>query len=197
MTLQPPHTLESRRLLLRLVRETDIPDLLEVNGDDEVTRFLPYPSWLSLEDGQALFDRMNSLMAAEETLQFVVVDRASARAIGTCLLFHHEQPSARAEIGYVMGRAHWGKGLMHEALTSLIAFAFDACQLRRLEAEVNPQNLASLRLLHKLGFTREGLLRQRWAAKGDPYDTHIFGLLRDEWSVTPPSSSCMPPQDKH
>lgn len=184
MPLQPPHSIESRRLLLRIVQESDIPDLMQVNGDDEVTCFLPYPSWQSLEDGKAWFDRMSTLMEAGTTLQFVVVDKSSDRAIGSCLLFRYEEPSARAEIGYVMGRDHWGKGLMHEALTSLIAYAFDSCKLRRLEAEVNPRNVASTRLIQKLGFALEGLLRQRWAEKDKPYDTNIFGLLRDEWSTT-------------
>jgi RimJ/RimL family protein N-acetyltransferase len=73
--------------------------------------------------------------------------------------------------------------MMREALSALITCAFDAYSLRRLEAEVDPQNLPSNRLLSKLGFTNEGLLRQRWAAKGRRYDTNFYGLLREEWPV--------------
>ncbi len=53
--------------------------------------------------------------------------------------------------------------------------------LRRVEAEVNPANTASVHLLQRLGFTREGLLRQRWVDKGQAYDVAAFGLLRDEY----------------
>ena len=54
--------------------------------------------------------------------------------------------------------------------------------LRRLEAEVNPANSASVKVLRALGFTQEGCLRKRWVAKGNaPYDTHFFGLLAEEW----------------
>ncbi len=75
---------------------------------------------------------------------------------------------------------------MREALGVLITRAFDGMGLRRLEAEVDPRNAASDRLLARLGFTREGLLRQRWFSKGESKDTHIHGLLRHEW---PPRDS--------
>ena len=180
MPLTPPPSIESPRLLLRIVEDSDIPALLAINGDDEVTCFLPYETWQSLADGQAWFKRMSALGSAGSCLQFVIVEKTSGTVIGTCLIFRHEPASARAEIGYVLARVHWGKGLMREALSTLIAYAFDTCELRRLEAEVNPENLASNQLLLRLGFTLEGVLRKRWVAKGNAYDTNIYGLLRDE-----------------
>jgi RimJ/RimL family protein N-acetyltransferase len=181
VSFEPPQSIESQRLLLRLVRETDIPELMSINGDEEVTRFLPYATWKSLEDGKAWFDRVRALSAAGATLQFVVVERPSGRVIGTCLLFRYDKGSARAELGYVMGRADWRKGLTHEALAALITYAFDTYELRRIEAEVNPRNIASSQLVRKLGFACEGLLRKRWFVKGESYDTNIYGLLREEW----------------
>jgi RimJ/RimL family protein N-acetyltransferase len=181
MPFTSPSPINTPQLQLRLVEEDDISDLFEVNGDDTVTRFLPYPSWQSLENGKAWFDRMSAQITAGTTLQFVIIEKESGHVIGSCLLFRYEEASARAEIGYVMGRAHWNKGFTHEALSGLIDHAFDVCELRRLEAEVDPRNIASNRLLLKLGFTCEGLLRQRWVTKGNINDTNIYGLLRDEW----------------
>ena len=181
MPLKPPAVIESNRLLIRLVEAADLPDLLAINGDDEVTRFLPYASWQSLADGQAWFKRMDALNAAGNGLQFVALEKLSGRVVATCLLFRYDEQSARAELGYVLGREHWGRGLMHEALTALITYALETYALRRLEAEVNPANDPSNRLLQKLGFTQEGLLRQRWFDKGSAHDTNIYGLLRDEW----------------
>ena len=181
MTLDQPPPIETERLKLRLVEENDIADLLEVNCDEQVTRFLPYETWRSIADGKVWFDRMCALTAGGDTLQFVIVELGSARVIGSCLLFRYNADNRRAEIGFVMGRAHWKKGFTHEALSALIACAFEAYKLRRLEAEVEPANIASNQLLLKLGFTREGLLRQRWYARGNSYDTNIYGLLREEW----------------
>ena len=177
----PAHPIESERLLVRLVAESDLPALLEVNASDEVTALLPYARWQSMADAEAWLGRMTAIQATGLALQFVVVDKPSARAIGTSLLFRYEEGSARAELGYALGRAHWGRGLMHEALTALVDCAFGTMGLRRLEAEVDTRNRPSARLLARLGFTQEGLLRQRWVTKGEAKDMEMYGLLRDEW----------------
>ena len=70
---------------------------------------------------------------------------------------------------------------MNEALCAVINHCFGAAGIRRIEAEVNPDNLASCRLLAKLGFVLEGRARQRWVAKGQTYDTNLYGLLATEW----------------
>lgn len=181
MPLLVPGPIESSRLIVRLVTEPDLPALLEVNENDETTRFLPYASWHSLSDAEAWLKRMTEMQATGTALQFVLVEKQLDAVIGSCLLFRFEETSSRAELGYVLGRAHWGRGYMREALTALIEQAFTTLHLRRLEAEVDPRNLASSRLLHTLGFAKEGLLRERWVAKGEARDVEVFGLLRHEW----------------
>jgi RimJ/RimL family protein N-acetyltransferase len=73
---------------------------------------------------------------------------------------------------------------MREAVSATCDHAFAEMGIRRIEAEVNPSNAASCRLLSRIGFALEGTLRQRWTAKGLTYDTRIYGLLVDEWRVT-------------
>ena len=182
MPLSAPPAIESERLLVRLVVEDDLPGLLKINDDSEVTKHLPYETWQSLSDAQAWFQRMAGIQATGTALQFVVARKDSREIIGTCLLFRFEEGSARAELGYVLGRAHWGRGLMGEALDALIGCAFGTMALRRLEAEVDPRNTASLRLIQRLGFVKEGLLRHRWVTKGEAKDVEIYGLLGNEWS---------------
>ncbi len=182
MPLITLNQIESTRLCVRPVSESDLPALMEVNGDEDVTRFLPYATWKSLADAEAWFKRMADLQARGSALQFVIAAKQTGIAIGTCLLFQFEEANAQAEIGYVLGRAYWGRGYMREALTALIDCAFNEMSLRRLEAAVESQNKASVRLLLGLGFTREGVLRERWITKRGPMDAEIFGLLRHEWS---------------
>lgn len=154
---------------------------MAVNGDPAVTKFLPYATWGSKADAQAWYQRMSGIQAAGAALQFVVVERSSECAIGTALLFRFDEESGRAEIGYALAHAHWGKGYMQEAWSTLIDWAFHAASLRRLEAEVDPRNKSSTRLLLRLGFTKEGLLRERWITKGEATDVETFGLLGREW----------------
>jgi RimJ/RimL family protein N-acetyltransferase len=174
------------RLHLRDVAEADLVDLLRINGDPEVTRFLPYAPWSGLDDARSWLHRMRELGAAGTGRQLVLVQRDGGRVIGTLLLFRFDAVSARLELGYVLGRAHWGQGWMHEALQATCVAAFTQLGMRRLEAEVNPANRASTRLLERLGFTLEGRLRQRWVARGEAYDTHLYGLLADDGHPAPP-----------
>jgi ribosomal-protein-alanine N-acetyltransferase len=173
-------SIQTPRLVIRLVAEQDLPALLEVNADDVATRYLPYASWSGMEDAKAWFDRAAGRLEKREAAQFVIVLRETGDVIGSCLLFKFDEPSARAEVGYVLGRQYWGAGYMFEAMKALVDYAFDELGLRRLEAEIDPRNTASAGLLERLRFTREGLLRERWDSKGEISDSGLYGLLRTD-----------------
>lgn len=185
MLLSTPLRLETPRLVIRPVAREDLADLLAVNGDAEVVRHVPYPVWTGPADAEAWFGRMQAMVTAGEAQQLVLVDRASGTVIGTLLLFRFDAGSQRAEIGYVLARAHWGRGLMREAIAATCAHLFDSGAVRRFEAEVNPDNAASRELLLTVGFVLEGRRRQRWVAKGAVYDVDCFGLLRGELRPQP------------
>jgi RimJ/RimL family protein N-acetyltransferase len=170
----------SPRTTLREVSAGDLPDLLEINGDPEVTRYLPYETWTSTADATAWLERMQSLGEGGSARQLVIARNDDGKVIGTALLFKYDEGSQRVELGYVLGRSHWGQGYASEALGTLLQHAFGVMGIRRVEAEVNPDNAASNALLQKLGFTHEGFLRARWVAKGETYGVNIYGLLADD-----------------
>ena len=183
MAFQPIESVSSPRLTLRAVAEGDLPDLLEINGDPEVTKFLPYATWQSLEDGAAWLKRMEALGATGTGQQLVAARTGDDKVIGTVLLFKFDEGSARVELGYVLGRQYWKQGLMREALEAVCGHAFSAMGIRRMEAEVNPMNHGSNGLLQRVGFTLEGTMRQRWVAKGVAYDTNFYGYLAEDWEA--------------
>lgn len=172
---------ESSRTLLRAVLAEDLAGLMEVNGDPQVTQFLPYATWQTLEDGIAWLGRMQALQASGSGQQLVLQRRSDGKVIGSLLLFKFDEASARVELGYVLGRSHWGQGLMSEAVRAVCAQAFGTWGVRRMEAEINPLNAASCGLLERAGFLLEGTLRQRWVAKGLAYDTRLYAALAHEW----------------
>ena len=88
-----------------------------------------------------------------------------------------------AEIGYSIGEEHQGKGYGSAAVALVVAKAFTETFLRKLIAYVAADNTASCRILGKLGFIREGLLREHYIIAGQPRDEVLFGLLRGEWSA--------------
>src|SRR5690606_20120061 len=92
-----------------------------------------------------------------------------------------DRQTRRAEVGFMLGRAHWGRGFAQEAVRAVLRFAFDRMDLHRVEADTHPDNAASLRLLERLGFRREGHLRERWFTFGAWSDSVLLGLLRSEF----------------
>jgi RimJ/RimL family protein N-acetyltransferase len=102
--------------------------------------------------------------------------------VGSCTLFQWSAKHRRAEIGYALDRSLWGQGIMTEALTALFDFAFGPLALHRLEADVDPRNARSLAILERLGFAREGLLRERFHVGGEIQDSLLLGLLARDWN---------------
>ena len=180
-----PDPIDTPRLRLRFVEEADLSDLLRIHSVDEVTRYLPYTTWQTLTDAEAWYGRVLKRHEEGSAMQFVLVDKASGTVVGTGLLFRFEPDSGVAELGYALGRPHWGTGVMREGLQALIGHAFGALGLRRLVAHVDPRNSGSHQLLLRLGFSHEGMLRQHWVMKGEAKDSNCYGLLRHEWPTLP------------
>jgi ribosomal-protein-alanine N-acetyltransferase len=108
-----------------------------------------------------------------------------ATAIGSCCLWSFEWSSRRAEIGYELKRAYWGKGIMSEGIPPILGYAFRKLGLHRIEACPFADNAASRRLLLRLGFKYEGDLRQRHLFRGTYTDQLWYGLLKEEWENLP------------
>jgi len=169
------------RIVLRWISEDDIDSLYEIFSNRHVMRY-----WSSepLADREAAADLQREIAGGNENetmFKWGLALRDSNTVIGTTTLFNLNLDNGRAELGYAMSHAHWGKGYMNEALKALVSHAFEAMDLRRLEADVDPRNAASIRVLEKLGFQREGFLRERWHVNGEIQDAFFYGLLRREW----------------
>ena len=169
------------RVVLRWISEDDIDSLYEIFSHPQVMRYWSTPP---LADRLAAAELQREIADGNETetmFKWGLALRDSNTVIGTTTLFNLNLDNGRAELGYAMGHAHWGKGYMNEALNALVAHAFEVMELHRLEADVDPRNAASIRTLERLGFQREGFLRERWHVNGEIQDTLFYGLLRREW----------------
>lgn len=178
-------TLDTPRLHLRPLVVADAEALFRMHSDPQVMRYWSCPPWTSPEQAEAMIETDREALRAGQHLRLALTRREAADAggtlVGTCSLFSFNEASRRAEIGYVLARSAWGGGLMNEALTAVVGFAFEGLNLNRLEADVDPRNVASARSLVRLGFVQEGHLRERWIVAGEVSDTALFGLLRSAW----------------
>ena len=181
-------TLTGARVHLRGLVAGDVSALHDVFSNAEVMRYWSRPPFIDAghEEARALLASIERAFKSQTLFQWGIARREDDRVVGTCTLAHVDASNRRAELGYALGREHWGHGLMVEALALLVSFAFDDLGLRRLEADVDPRNAPSIRTLERLGFQREGFLRERWEVGGEVQDSALFGLLRGDWASRAP-----------
>ena len=178
-------TLDATRVRLRWVTEADAESLYAVFSDPAVMRYWSTPPMSGIGEAQALVAEIHEFFRAQRLFQWGLARLEDDRVIGTCTLFAINAVQRRCELGYALGHEYWGRGYMYEALTGLVGFAFGTLGMRRLEADIDPRNPRSLKLLERLGFRREGLLRERWTVNGELQDSVLLGLLRQEWRSGP------------
>jgi RimJ/RimL family protein N-acetyltransferase len=174
-------TLRTTRLLLRPLGEADAPSLFEAFSDPRVMRYWSTPAWSSLDEAHALVERDLKAMASGEHIRLGIERREDRRLLGNCTLFKIDEQCQRAEIGYGLAYAAWGHGYMHEALLALLDFGFAELKLNRVEADIDPRNEPSARSLERLGFRKEGYLRERWIVGAEVSDSALYGLLLSDW----------------
>ena len=169
------------RVVLRWISEDDIDGLYEIFSNPQVMRYWSTVPLPNREAAAALQREIAEGNKSQTMFKWGIALRESNTVIGTTTLFNLSLDNGRAEIGYAMAHAHWGKGYMNEALKALVSHTFEVMELRRLVADVDPRNAASIRTLERLGFQREGFLRERWHVNGEIQDALFYGLLRREW----------------
>ena len=175
--------IETDRLVLKPLTVDDSKSLLEIFSDPEVMRYWNTEPWKGIQDAYDFVDNSNSAMLRQESLVLGVYLKSTGELAGKCMLFSYDKDSRRAEIGFGLGRSCWGKGYINEAGEALIQYGFVTLGLRRIEAEIDPDNQSSARALEKLGFSREGLLRQRWEVNGIVSDSAMYGRLVSDCPV--------------
>jgi [ribosomal protein S5]-alanine N-acetyltransferase len=169
--------LRTARLVLRPVGPADVDALFALFADPQVVRYWSTPAWTERSQASASVAADVAALAEGRAVRFGVVLADGGQLVGTFSLFALDTGSRRAEIGYALAPAAWGRGLVTEAGRAVVDHAFDVLRLNRLEADVDPRNVASARVLERLGFRREGLLRERWIVAGEVSDSALYGLL--------------------
>ena len=179
-------TLSTARLTLRPPHRGDEDALFALHSDPEVMRYFSEPPWTDPDRARRQIDDDAAGLERGDFFRFALVLNETGQMIGNCTLYALHRQNRRAETGYALQRQHWGKGYMIEALTALVTHAFDDLDLNRLEADIDPRNEPSRVCLERLGFIREGYMRERWIVGGEVCDSALFGLLRREWEARTP-----------
>ena len=186
MTADDPFpSLSTKRLQLREIVASDAPALLAIHGDAEAMKWFgtdPLPDLEAAERVIAGFANLRQQPVPGVRWGIVHADPARGGALlGTCGLFRWNRGWRTCLTGYELARQAQGRGYMTEALRAVFAWAFEAMEVDRIEAQVHPLNAPSLKLLKRLGFVEEGLLREAGLWMGERRDLVQLGLLRREF----------------
>lgn len=173
--------LRTARLTLRPLIAEDAGAVFATYSDPEVVRYWSGEPWTGIARAEDYIAGGARDIADGSAMRLGVVLTATGDWLGQVSLHHFDAQNRRCELGYALMRAHWGHGYIGEALDALLGFGFDALDLNRVEADIDPRNLPSRRAVERMGFKEEGLLRERWLVAGEVCDTVLYGLLRRDW----------------
>jgi len=172
--------LETRRLLLRKLNLNDVDDIFEYGSDPEITKYLLWNTHESIEDS---LDFVNSVIKQYESGQVApwgIIHKSERKLIGTCGFGNWRPRHFKAEIGYALSRKYWNRGIMTEAVKEVIAFGFNVMNLNRIQAMCHIENLASVRVMEKVGMKYEGTLREYLFSKGVYRDQKMYSIIKRE-----------------
>jgi ribosomal-protein-alanine N-acetyltransferase len=169
--------LQTQRLTIRPLQASDAAALHGLMSDAEV---MAYWDIGEIEDealtGQILESQLKA-MARDDALHWAMMRNEDGAFIGCCDLSDIDRWHRRAEIGFISARAYWGEGYVLEAMQAVLDHAAEGLHLKRLSARTHLGNLRSARLLERLGFEEEGVLRGHVDRDGERRDCQLFGLL--------------------
>ena len=175
-----PRELDTDDLHLRPLRMSDAQGMYEILSDAQSMKYWSNKPVTSIEEAkQFLYEDLDS-DANGNSLCWAVTFRGQHELIGKCILFNFSPKNFRAEVGFILNRKYWRRGLMQQTLEALIKFAFNDLKLHRLEADTDIENAGSQALLEKLGFKREGLFRERWYVYDQWADSVMYALLNPD-----------------
>ncbi|MBK7629319.1 MAG: GNAT family N-acetyltransferase [Ignavibacteriales bacterium] len=172
--------LETERLFLTEFMLSDSEELFKMRSDKKILKYLDREPHKSIEESELMISEMIKTYKNKDGINWIIKKKDSLNVIGYIGYLRMRIGDVRAEIGYAMKPEYWGNGFMSEAMAKVIDFGFKVFCLHSIEANVNPANLSSIKLLEKFGFKREAFFHEDYFFNGKFFDSAIYSLLETE-----------------
>ena len=173
--------LETTNLQLRDLRRDDLLAMRTIFGDSQVTKYHVYETTTGLEQIDLIIKSRLDVWYKKEGIPWVIIKKDEQKVIGCCACVAIDNQSRQCRLVYELASQYWRQGIMTEALGEVIHFSFKSLELNRLEAYVMVDNIASRKLLEKLGFSLEGILKEKGFWKEEFHDLQLFSLLAKDY----------------
>lgn len=173
--------LETERLRLRKFTIDDASDMFEYSSEPDVSRYVPWETHRSIEDTNDFLKYILNQYNLGKLAPWAIEYKQQNKVIGTIDFVAWLTTHYRAEIGFILSKKYWGKGLVVEAATKVIEFGFENMELNKIEAPCMVENVQSQRVLQKLGMRLEGILKEKYFIKGKFWDLATYSILKKEY----------------
>lgn len=171
----PP--LHTRRLLLRELAEEDAQAIYRLRSSPDVMRFIPKPLDTRSADSLRMVREFRQAALTGDAIMWAITVKGSNRLVGYIGYWRIMKEHHRAEVGYALHPDLWGQGLASEALEAVLDHGFRAIGLHSVEATAAPGNAASIRVLERNHFVREGHFHQNYRVNGEFVDSVVYSRL--------------------
>jgi ribosomal-protein-alanine N-acetyltransferase len=185
----PFPVLLTERLVLDRTVDADAHHLYLLRSNDGVMRYVERPRPQNDDDALANIRSMDQKIIDNEAIAWAIRIKGNPELIGVIGYWRAKPEHYRAEVGYMIMPEYWGRGITSEALMAVLEYGFSEMQLHSVEADINPDNVASRKVLLKAGFKSEAFFRENYFWQGRFYNSEIFGLIASEFRLQKRSSS--------
>jgi ribosomal-protein-alanine N-acetyltransferase len=177
LNFEPFPNLETERLFLRRVNNSDVKEILQLRSDPETIKYIPRPLLKNTEDALEHIANIDAKIATQEGINWAITLKGSQKLIGIIGHYRISPENYRSEIGYMLLPQFRGKQIIPEAIKQVVKYGFEEMKLHSIEAIIDPANLASEKVLQKNGFKKEAHLKENEFYEGRFLDTVIYSLL--------------------
>lgn len=175
--------LETHRLLLREIVEDDAGEILKCFSDGDVLRYYGQKPLESIDQVKQIIKNFSRGYEEKQLIKWGIQLKGKEKLIGTIGFQEWSSQHKKANVSYALFPDYWNKGYATEAVHEAISYGFNELHLKRIGAVVFTQNSGSITLLSKVGFKKEGTLREYMYQNDIPFDTYIYSLLRGEAKI--------------
>lgn len=173
--------LETERLLLRRITNEDVNEIFELRSNPKIMQYIPRPLVKTKEEALTHIAMIDEKINTNEGINWAITQKNNSKLIGIIGHFRIRPEHFRSEIGYMLLPEYQGRGIISEAAKEVINYGFEVMQLHSIEAIIDPENLASEKVLQKNGFTKEAHLKENEYYEGQFLDTVIYSILNQHY----------------
>ncbi len=170
-------TLHTPRLTLREMTADDAEALFEIRSDERAMRYIGRPLQKEVSESAELIEKIRTNFAQNEAIAWGIFFHGQSKLLGNISFWKMDKENHRTEIGYMLHPDYWRQGIMDEAMTAALEYCFKVLDFHSIEANTDPENAASGRILEKHGFVQEAYFRENLFYEGRFLDSRIYSKI--------------------